>query len=153
MTLNGVKAVILRYFSEFGRLPGALRKSSRSSSCLRTALTCVLKFHELLRGKLLCCCPGPARAEILPAGVKSADTRGAQVESDCLQYSLDCRQNRSEFVQSDNLLFILKLRPVVNNCLTRTSYVFPAHDNLQSTNVSSNKIETFSRVTFPWNDA
>jgi len=43
MTLNGVMAVILRYFSEFGYsfiIPGALRKSSRSlshllmSSCL-----------------------------------------------------------------------------------------------------------------------
>jgi len=30
MTLNGVMAVILRYFSEFAYLPGALRKSSRS---------------------------------------------------------------------------------------------------------------------------
>ena len=28
MTLNGVMAVILRYFSEFGYLPGTLRKSS-----------------------------------------------------------------------------------------------------------------------------
>ena len=42
MTLNGVMAVILRYFSEFGKLPGALRKSSRSlshllmSSCFNT---------------------------------------------------------------------------------------------------------------------
>jgi len=34
MTLNGVMAVILRYFSEFGELPGALRKSSRSLSHL-----------------------------------------------------------------------------------------------------------------------
>jgi len=40
MTLNGVMAVILPYFSEFGYLPGVLRKSSRSlshllmSSCL-----------------------------------------------------------------------------------------------------------------------
>ena len=32
MTLNGVMAVIFRYFSEFGQLPGALRKSSRSLS-------------------------------------------------------------------------------------------------------------------------
>jgi len=30
MTLNGVIAVILRYFSEFGYLPGVLVKSSRS---------------------------------------------------------------------------------------------------------------------------
>jgi len=40
MTLNGVMAVILRYFNEFAYLPGVLRKSSRSlshllmSSCL-----------------------------------------------------------------------------------------------------------------------
>jgi len=32
MTLNGVMVVILSYFSEFGYLPGALRKSSRSLS-------------------------------------------------------------------------------------------------------------------------
>jgi len=34
MTLNGVIAVILRYFSEFGYLSGVLRKSSRSLSHL-----------------------------------------------------------------------------------------------------------------------
>jgi len=40
MTLNGVMAVVLRYFSEFDRFRGALRKGSRSlshllmSSCL-----------------------------------------------------------------------------------------------------------------------
>jgi len=34
MTLNGVMAVILHYFSEFGYLPGALHKSSRSLSHL-----------------------------------------------------------------------------------------------------------------------
>jgi len=34
MTLNGVMAVILRYFSEFGYLPGVLRNSSRSLSHL-----------------------------------------------------------------------------------------------------------------------
>jgi len=34
MTLNGVMAVILRYFSEFAYLPGVLRKSSRSLSHL-----------------------------------------------------------------------------------------------------------------------
>jgi len=34
VTLNGVMAVILRYFSEFGSFPGALRKSSRSLSHL-----------------------------------------------------------------------------------------------------------------------
>jgi len=32
MTLNGVMAVILRYFSEFSSFRGALRKSSRSLS-------------------------------------------------------------------------------------------------------------------------
>jgi len=32
--LNGVMAVILRYFSEFVYLPGVLRKSSRSLSHL-----------------------------------------------------------------------------------------------------------------------
>jgi len=34
MTLNGVEAVILRYFSEFGSFRGTLRKSSRSLSHL-----------------------------------------------------------------------------------------------------------------------
>jgi len=34
MTLDGVMTVILRYFSEFGYLPGVLRKSSRSLSHL-----------------------------------------------------------------------------------------------------------------------
>jgi len=34
MTFNGVMAVILRYFSEFTYLPGALLESSRSLSHL-----------------------------------------------------------------------------------------------------------------------
>jgi len=34
MTLNGVMAVIVHYFSEFWYLPGVLRKSSRSLSHL-----------------------------------------------------------------------------------------------------------------------
>jgi len=34
VTLNGVMAVILRYFSEFAYLPGVLRKSSHSQSHL-----------------------------------------------------------------------------------------------------------------------
>jgi len=34
MTLNGVMAVIFRYFSEFNSFRGALRKSSRSLSHL-----------------------------------------------------------------------------------------------------------------------
>ena len=37
MTLNGVMAVIWRYFSEFAYLPGVLRKSSRSLSHLMTS--------------------------------------------------------------------------------------------------------------------
>ena len=40
MTLNGVLAVILRYFSEFGYLPGILRKSSRWLSHLLMNLEC-----------------------------------------------------------------------------------------------------------------
>jgi len=46
MTLNGVMAVILRYFSEFGNLPDVLRKSSRSlshllmSSCIYFDIDC-----------------------------------------------------------------------------------------------------------------
>jgi len=37
MTLNGVMAVIMRYFSKFAYLPGVLRKSSRSLSHLLTS--------------------------------------------------------------------------------------------------------------------
>jgi len=45
MTLNGVMAVVLRYFSEFDRFRSALRKGSRSlshlmSSCL-SIVTCI----------------------------------------------------------------------------------------------------------------
>ena len=43
MTLNGVLAVILRYFSEFTYLPGVLRKSSRSLSHL--LMRSFLKFQ------------------------------------------------------------------------------------------------------------
>jgi len=42
MTLNGVMAVILRYFSEFAQLTGALRKSSRSLSHLMSSCS---KFY------------------------------------------------------------------------------------------------------------
>jgi len=42
MTLNGVMAVIFRYFGEFWYLPGALRKSSRSLSHLLMS-SCSLK--------------------------------------------------------------------------------------------------------------
>ena len=47
MTLNGVMAVILRYFSEFGYLPGVLRKSSRSLSHLLMS-SCILILPSLL---------------------------------------------------------------------------------------------------------
>jgi len=47
MTLNGVMAVNLRYFSEFGYIPAVLRKSSRSlchilmSSCICMSHCCL----------------------------------------------------------------------------------------------------------------
>jgi len=44
MTLNGVMAVILRYFSEFGSFLGALRKSSRSLSHLLMS-SCILRVE------------------------------------------------------------------------------------------------------------
>jgi len=52
MTLNGVMAVILRYFSEFAYLPGVLRKSSRSlphllmSSCPILAASLVARHSS-----------------------------------------------------------------------------------------------------------
>jgi len=55
MTLNGVMAVILRYFSEFGYLPGALRKSSRSlshllmSPCYSLAKRCLQRLNRKTR--------------------------------------------------------------------------------------------------------
>ena len=49
VTLNGVMTVILRYFSEFGKLPGALRKSSRSLSHLLMS-SCVYMLHICDRG-------------------------------------------------------------------------------------------------------
>ena len=54
MTLNGVMAVILRYFSEFGYLPGVLRKSSPSlshllmSSCTFCSFTVFNELNERL---------------------------------------------------------------------------------------------------------
>ena len=43
MTLNGMMAVIMRYFSEFAYLPGVLRKSSRSlSHLLMSSCNCIL---------------------------------------------------------------------------------------------------------------
>ena len=50
MTLNGVMAVILRYFSEFGYTPAVLRKNSRSlSHLLMSSCHCpVLSFDHFL---------------------------------------------------------------------------------------------------------
>jgi len=45
MTLNGVMAVILRYFSEFGYLPGVVRISSLSLSHLLMS-SCLPLFYE-----------------------------------------------------------------------------------------------------------
>jgi len=53
MTLNGVMAVILRYFSEFGYLPGVLRRSSRSLSHLLMS-SCNTRVVTLIR---LCTAP------------------------------------------------------------------------------------------------
>jgi len=47
MTLIGVMAVILRYFSEFAYLPGVLRKSSRSLSHLLMS-SCLLSVQSEL---------------------------------------------------------------------------------------------------------
>ena len=62
MTLNDHErrnGVILRYFTEFGQLPGALRKSSRSlfhllmSSCfILASLVCVQKKTNVVRRKI-----------------------------------------------------------------------------------------------------
>ena len=41
MTLKGIVAVILRYFSEFGYLPGVLHKSSRSLYAVAVRLSSV----------------------------------------------------------------------------------------------------------------
>jgi len=49
MTLNGVMAVILRYFCEFGYLPGVLRKSSRSLSHLLMS-SCNYSKHAVETG-------------------------------------------------------------------------------------------------------
>ena len=47
VTLNGVMAVILRYFSEFGYLPGVLRKSSCSLSHLLIEFLFLLKLCDM----------------------------------------------------------------------------------------------------------
>ena len=46
VTLNGLMAVILRYFTEFGYLPGVLRKSSRSLSHLLMSSCLNLEAHS-----------------------------------------------------------------------------------------------------------
>jgi len=54
MTLNGVMAIILRYFSEFAYLAGVLRKSSRSlshflmSSCCPVVSSFIIFFFFFL---------------------------------------------------------------------------------------------------------
>jgi len=49
MSLNGVMAVILRYFSEFAYLPGVLRKSSRSlSHHLMSSCSCIRMTREIV---------------------------------------------------------------------------------------------------------
>ena len=48
MTLNGVMAVILRYFSEFGYLSGVLRKRSRSLSHILRCISPEAKNKKLL---------------------------------------------------------------------------------------------------------
>jgi len=48
MTLNGIVAVILRYFSEFGYLLGILRISSRSLSHLVMSSCCYILLAMLL---------------------------------------------------------------------------------------------------------
>jgi len=51
MTLNGVMAVILRYFSEFGSCRGALRKSSRSLYHLLMSSCSYYYYYNLLANK------------------------------------------------------------------------------------------------------
>ena len=49
VTLNDLErrnGVILRYFSEIGQLPSALRKSSRSLSHLLMSSCCITEYHE-----------------------------------------------------------------------------------------------------------
>jgi len=48
MTLNGVMAVILRYFSEFAYLPAVLRESSRSLSHLLMSSCLFMVQHNTL---------------------------------------------------------------------------------------------------------
>ena len=56
MTLNGVMAVILRYFSEFAYLPGVLRKSSRSLSYLLMSSCCILALCIIIQNFTVCRC-------------------------------------------------------------------------------------------------
>jgi len=52
VTLNGIMAVILRYFSEFVYLPGVLRKSSRSLSRLLMS-SCYLLWPPYVIGQAI----------------------------------------------------------------------------------------------------
>jgi len=55
MTLNGIMAVILRYFSEFGYLPGVLLKRSRSLSHLLMSSYCLwYRFQYEYFGHVRC---------------------------------------------------------------------------------------------------
>jgi len=53
MTLNGVMAVILRYFGEFGYFPGVLRKSSRSLSHLLRSSCSTYCYYTTTATRLL----------------------------------------------------------------------------------------------------
>jgi len=49
MTLTGVMAVILRYFSEFGYLPGVLRKTSVFTFAISSADEFLLRDTAIYR--------------------------------------------------------------------------------------------------------
>jgi len=53
MTLNGVMAIILRYFAEFGSFRGQLRKSGWAVN--RFSLEKCHKVHQLSTTDALCC--------------------------------------------------------------------------------------------------
>ena len=82
VTLNGVIAVILRYFSEFGYLPGILRKSSCSLSHLLMS-SCsfsVRPTETSYRIKV-----GPIKQQSSPPG---AQFSGAMAVNDSLRHIL-----------------------------------------------------------------
>ena len=63
VTLNDLErrnGVILRYFSEFGWLPGALRKSSRSLSHLLMSSCHLGPMYSLASEEVCHCCPAAA---------------------------------------------------------------------------------------------